>query len=186
MSREGKLNIGDWIEDMVEVFTALLIVYPSGWEDTLPDWIKSEVTLQRLVRLMKSDDGLATDVEALAYMYPRTLEAPLDHDWTQIYLYLATRVMGSRLSSKGAEIPADIRVEQLDPYLEGKLIELKPWIQERQRRAMAERRKAERWQERAEIAAKTKAARRHGDSPSGNHLLDYHRPGMPDIQVSWY
>ena len=117
MSKEGKLNTGDWVEDMVEVFTAPLIVYPSGWEDTLPDWIKSEVTLQRL---MKGDNGLATDVETLAYMYPRILEAPLDHDWIQIYMYLATR-----LSGKEAEIPADIKMERLDPCLESKLIELK-------------------------------------------------------------
>jgi hypothetical protein len=158
MSKEGKLNTADWVEDMVEVFTAPLIVYPGGWEDTLPDWIKSEVTLQRLIRLMKGDDGLATDVEALAYMYPRTLEAPLDHDWTQIYMYLATKVMGSRLSSKEAEIPADIKVERLEPYLESKLIELKRWIRERQRNALAERRKAERWHEREEMATKQKAA----------------------------
>ena len=158
MSKEGKLNTDDWVESMVEVFTAPLIVYPSGWKDTLPDWIKSEVTLQRVVRLMKGDDGLATDVEALAYMYPRTLEAPLDHDWMQIYMYLATKVMGSRLSGKEAEIPADIKVERLEPYLESKLIELKRWIRERQRKAIAERRKADNRQEREEMAAKRKAA----------------------------
>jgi hypothetical protein len=158
MSKEGKLNTDDWVESMVDVFTAPLIVYPSGWEDTLPDWIKSEVTLQRLIRLMKGNDGLATDVEALAYMYPRTLEAPLDHDWMQIYMYLATKAMGSRLSGKEAEIPADIKVERLDPYLESKLIELKRWIRERQRKALAERRKADNRQEREEIAAKRKAA----------------------------
>jgi hypothetical protein len=152
------MNADDWVESMVEVFTAPLIVYPSGWEDTLPGWIKSEVTLQRLIRLMKGDDGLATDVEALAYMYPRTLEAPLDHDWMQIHMYLATKVMGSRLSGKEAEIPADIKVERLDPYLESKLIELKRWIRERQRKALAERRKADSRQEREEMAAKRKAA----------------------------
>jgi hypothetical protein len=65
--------------------------------------------------------------------------------------------MGSRLSSKGVEIPADIKVEQLDSYLEGKLIELKRWIRERQKKAVAERRNAERRQEREEIAAKLKA-----------------------------
>ena len=158
MSKEGKLNTDDCVESMVEVFTAPLIVYPSGWEDTLPDWIKSEVTLQRLVRLMKGDDGLATDVEALAYMYPRTLKAPLDHDWMQIYMYLATKAMGSRLSGKEAEIPTDIKVERLDPHLENKLIELKRWIRERQRKALAERRKADSRQEREEMAAKLKAA----------------------------
>jgi len=143
VSEKGKLNKDDWVEAMVEVFTAPLIVYPSGWADTLPDWIKPEVTLQRLARLMKGDDGLATDVEALAYMYPRALEAPLDHDWTQIYLYLGTKVMGSRLTSKEVGIPTDIKVEQLSPDQERELIGLKRWIRERQRKAVAEKRRAE-------------------------------------------
>lgn len=143
MSEKGKLNKDDWVEAMVEVFTAPVIVYPSSWADTLPDWIKPEVTLQRLARLMKGDDGLATDVEALAYMYPRALEAPLDHDWTQIYLYLGTKVMGSRLTSKGVGIPTDIKVEQLSPDQERELIGLKRWIRERQRKAVAEKRRAE-------------------------------------------
>ena len=143
MSEKGKLNKDDWVEAVVEVFTAPLIVYPSGWANTLPDWIKPEVTLQRLARLMKGDDGLATDVEALAYMYPRALEAPLDHDWTQIYLYLGARVMRSRLTSKGAELPADIKVEQLTPGQERDLIGLKRWIRERQGKAVAEKRRAE-------------------------------------------
>jgi hypothetical protein len=76
----------------------------------------------------------------------------------QIYMYLATKAMGSRLSGKEAEIPADIKVERLDPYLESKLIELKRWIRERQRKAIAERRKADNRQEREEMAAKRKAA----------------------------
>jgi len=143
VSEKGKLNKDDWVEAMVEVFTAPLIVYPSGWADTLPDWIKPEITLQRLARLMKGDDDLATDVEALAYMYPRALEAPLDHDWTQIYLYLGTKVMGSRLTSKGVGIPTDIKVEQLNPEQERELIGLKRWIRERQRKAVAEKRRAE-------------------------------------------
>ena len=143
MSEKGKLDKDDWVEAMVEVFAAPLIVYPSGWQDTLPDWIKGEVTLQRLIRLMKGDDGLATDVEALAYMYPRALEAPLDSDWMQIYLYLGTKVMGSRLTDKTAEMPADVRVEQLTPSQERDLMELKRWIRERQRKAVAEKRRAE-------------------------------------------
>jgi hypothetical protein len=83
---------------------------------------------------------------------------PLDHDWTEIYLYLATKVTDSRLSSDGVQIPADIKVEQLDSYLEGKLIELKRWIRERQKQAIAERWKADNRQEREEMATKRKAA----------------------------
>jgi len=59
-----------------------------------------------LAQLMKGEEEVATDAEALAYMYPRALEAPLDSDWTEIYLYLGTQVMGDRM-------PDEIRKDSL-------------------------------------------------------------------------
>ena len=35
------------ISDIVGVFCDPIIVYPSGWEDTMPDWIKSRITMDR-------------------------------------------------------------------------------------------------------------------------------------------
>jgi len=140
----------DWVNRMVEVFTAPLIVWPSGWNDSLPEWIRGEVTLQRLIRLMKGDDDLATDVEAMAYMYALTLEHPLDHDWSQIYLYLGTKVMGSRLTGKGVEFPADISVEKLNSDQERDLLGLKRWIRDRQRKALRGQRVERRTERKAE------------------------------------
>ena len=36
-------NPDKMIKDLVGVFTDPLIVFPGGWEDTLPDWIKTEI-----------------------------------------------------------------------------------------------------------------------------------------------
>jgi len=33
-----------------------------------------------------------TDAEAYAYLNTVSLTQPMDHDWTQIYLYIATKV----------------------------------------------------------------------------------------------
>jgi hypothetical protein len=55
----------------------------------LPEWIKPAITMERLIENMKALKGetpTGTEAEVLAYMYPRSLEAPLDSDWTQIYL----------------------------------------------------------------------------------------------------
>ena len=138
------------LESLIEVFTAPLIVWPSSWQETLPDWIKPEITFQRLIQVMKGEDDLATDVEALAYMYPRSLEAPLDHDWTVIYCYLSTKVMESRMVRQGVTVPDDVRVDKLDDYQEQKLKELKRWIRERQRKVLEERRRAEKKAEQEE------------------------------------
>ncbi|MFC1871040.1 hypothetical protein ACFLYF_01365 [Chloroflexota bacterium] len=33
--------------------------------------------------------GAGTDAEVCAYLYTAGLSAPMDHDWSQIYLYVA-------------------------------------------------------------------------------------------------
>jgi hypothetical protein len=36
-----------WIGDLVGAICDPLIVYPGGWEDSLPDWLKKKVTTDR-------------------------------------------------------------------------------------------------------------------------------------------
>jgi hypothetical protein len=36
------------ISDIVGVFTDPILVFPGGWGDTLPDWLKTAITLERL------------------------------------------------------------------------------------------------------------------------------------------
>ena len=143
-------RIDKQIDALVSALTDPIITWPSPWMETIPESLKSRVPLERLAKLIKGDDDLATDVEALIYLYPRCLEAPLDHDWAEIYLYLGTKVMGDAM-------PSDIRRETLTEEQERKLNELKTWIRERQRKAVAERRRTERAQAEAEAAAKAPA-----------------------------
>jgi len=140
----------------VAALTDPIIVWPGAWMDIIPESLKSQVPTARLARQMaglkgimpQGDDDLATDVEALIYMYPRCMEAPLDHDWTRIYLYLGTKVMGSD------KVPDDIKVEKLEPDQERQLNELKRWIRDKQRKVVAERKRGEKAKARAEAAAK--------------------------------
>jgi CO dehydrogenase/acetyl-CoA synthase beta subunit len=147
------------ISDLVGCLTDPIIVFPSPWAEDIPESLKNRVPLARLARQMtglrgimpEGDDDLATDVEALIYMYPRCLEAPLDHDWTRIYLYLGTKVMGSD------KIPEDIKVDKLHPDQERQLNELKRWIRDQQRKAAAGRRRAEQRQEKEEEIERRRA-----------------------------
>lgn len=93
--------------------------------------------MERLAALLKEGPLTGTDAEALAYIYPRTLESPLDGDWTQVYLYLATKVC----RADGREIPPDIEVCKLTDWQERELLgPLKAWIY---RKRLASRPKAE-------------------------------------------
>jgi len=55
------------ISDLVGTFTDPIIVYPGGWGDTLPDWLKNAITLERLemnMRALKGEELTGTDAEA--------------------------------------------------------------------------------------------------------------------------
>ena len=81
------------ISDLVGAITDPIIVYPGGWGDTLPDWLKTDITLERMMgdmKVLKGEEPTGTDAEACAYLYTAGLTAPMDHNWSQIYLYVAT------------------------------------------------------------------------------------------------
>jgi len=143
------------ISDIVGCLTDPILVFPGGWGDSLPDWIKSTITLERLVGEMKSLKGekpTGTDAEACAYLYTASLTFPFDHDWTQIYLYIATNVYENwRAKESGVTMPADIRVDKLNEEQMRDLNRLKDWLyehrvrvrQDRDRAARRERKEAE-------------------------------------------
>jgi len=148
------------ISDLVGVFTDPILVFPGGWGDTLPDWLKEAITIERLIMnigALKGEEMTSTDAEACAYLYTACLTQPPDHDWTQIYLYIAGQVYSRhRSKDSGVQIPEDIRVDSLSVDQMRDLQGFKAWLYERRIKARLERGKAERRQEREEEAARKK------------------------------
>ena len=145
------------ISDLVGTFTDPIIVYPGGWGDTLPDWLKTAITLERLevnIKTSKGDEAVGTDAEACAYLYTAGLTAPMGHDWSQIYLYVAT--MTYRHWDKG-EMPADIAVDSISDYQMGELSRLKSWLYQQRVKARREKNRAKLQEEREEDEAQREA-----------------------------
>jgi len=151
-------SIEKGISDIVGVFTDPIIVFPGGWEDTLPRWLKEEaITLERLevnMKALKGGEMTGTDAEACAYLYTASLTAPIDNDWTQIYLYIATKTY--RRWSKN-KMPGDIAVESISDYQMAELNRLKGWLYQKRTQTREGRERAERRGKREEEAAKRKA-----------------------------
>ena len=87
------------ISEIVGALTDPIIVFPGGWGDTLPGWLKVSITMERLVENMKTFKGetpTGTDAEVCVYLMTASLSQPISNDWSQIYLYVA------RLSNAGA------------------------------------------------------------------------------------
>jgi len=72
------------------------------------------------------------------------LTAPMDHDWSQIYLYVAT--ITYRHWNKG-EMPADIAVDSISDYQMGELSRLKSWLYHQRVKVRQGKDRAERRQE---------------------------------------
>ncbi len=157
MTTEKQVEKG--ISDMVGALTDPILVFPGGWGDTLPEWLKHAITLQRLVmnmQALKGEEPTGTDAEACAYLMTVSLTQPIDSDWTQIYLYVATQTY--RKWGKG-EMPADIAVDSLNDYQMSELKRFKSWLYQRRVQARQERERTERREEKEQEATRRKAER---------------------------
>jgi len=141
-----------WIDNLVGALCDPIIVYPSGWQDTLPDWIKPQITLERLIMnmlVMKEGGVPVGGTEVLAYMYPRTMEAPISEQWFRIYMYVFNQAM----KFKKVEVPEDIKSETLTDYDMSQLNDLKRWIYDRRVKARKEMARGERLRAKEEALA---------------------------------
>ena len=153
------------ISEIVGALTDPILVFPGGWGDSLPDWLKTSITLERLamnMRALKGGEMTGTDAEACAYLNTASLTQPMDHDWTQIYLYIAGKTY---TRWKKAEMPEDIRVESLNDDQMRDLNRLKAWLYQKRTTVREDRERAERRQKKEE-----EAARREVEQPA---LFDF-------------
>jgi hypothetical protein len=150
-------SIDRGISEIAGVFTDPIIVFPGGWGDTLPEWLKGAITLERLemnMRALNGEEMTGTDAEVCAYLYTAGLTAPMNRDWTQVYLYVATQTY--RRWGKG-EMPTDIAVDSLDEEQMSELSRLKEWLYRQRTRIRLERERAERREKKEQEETKRKA-----------------------------
>ena len=153
----NKPTIEKGISDIVGVFTDPILVFPGGWGDTLPEWLKNAITLERLemnMRALKGEEPTGTDAEACAYLYTAALTQPMDHDWGQIYLYIASKTYCQWGKN---EMPTDIAVDSISDYQMAELNRLKEWLYRKRTQVRLDRERAERRRLKEEEVAKRKA-----------------------------
>ena len=141
------------ISDIVGCLTDPIIVFPGGWGDAIPEWLKTAITLERMMgnmKVLKREEPTGTDGEACAYLMTVSLTQPMDSDWTQIYLYVATQTY--KRWEKG-EMPADIAVDSISDYQMGELNRLKVWLYRQRIKYREEKDRTERREKRAEAEA---------------------------------
>ena len=147
------------ISDIVGCLTDPIIVFPGGWGDTIPEWLKTAITLERMIgsmKVLKGEEPTGTDAEVCAYLMTVSLTQPMDSEWTQIYLYVAGKTCKQWNKS---EVPADITVDSINDSQMGELNRLKAWLYRQRIRARTQKDIAERRQEKENAEMLKKAER---------------------------
>ncbi|MBA7506099.1 hypothetical protein ES706_04779 [subsurface metagenome] len=150
------------ISEIVGVFTDPIVVTPgaAAYPSDIPQWLREAITLERLVenmRALKEGTMTATDAEACIYLSTVSLEVPLDHDWTQIFMYVFTKVYERhRTKDPKVTVPDDIRVVSLNNQQMQDLKRLKDWIYEKRTGARLDKDRAERREKREAEAERKK------------------------------
>jgi hypothetical protein len=142
-----------WIEDLVGALCDPIIVYNSEWKESLPDRIKNQITLERLVMNMKvmHEGGVPVgDTEAMAYIFPRTMDAPITEQWMRIYSFCFNQAM----TFMKVEIPEDLKSGPLSEYDLYQLNHLKHWIYQQRVKYRKEKQRGERREAKGEAEAK--------------------------------
>ena len=159
MTKGPELSLEQQISEMVGAFSDPIIVYPGGWQDSLPEKIRQDITTCRLIRLLKGDLEMATWPEVCAYFYTLTLCFPPQEQVTPMYMYAMTQY-------KGDLFPEDLRREILESHEMGELNRFRRWIRAKQ----LEARKARQHEPKG---IKQLPARETGDSEQRPSLFDF-------------
>jgi len=136
----------EWIGNLVGALTDPIIVWPSPWKDDIPEDLKKQIPLERLIMNMKvAHEGKGVpvgDLEALVYMFPRAIESPMTSEQIKLYFYCFNQAM----NFMHKEVPEDLKTkkyEELDSYEMSQLDDLKRFIWDRRLKARKERARGE-------------------------------------------
>lgn len=80
--------------DIIDALHAPIITYSASWADTIPKRIANLIQQARLIALLKGEQ-MATYPECVVYLYTRSLEAPMDRDWADIYTHVSCLTLES-------------------------------------------------------------------------------------------
>ena len=130
-----KKDKSDFVFDFMDCLTSPIIVFKSAWQDTIPKEILGRIKLSRLICSMEQEK-MASLTETLAYMMPRTYEAPMQTEWVNIYTWLGLQYAMQNKSKNQLEAMIEIAPKELSDYEKGLLKNLREWIYDKRRKAL--------------------------------------------------
>ena len=133
--KRTKKDKSDFVFDFMDCLSSPIIVFKSAWQDTIPKDILGRIKLSRLICSM-TKEKMASLTETLAYIMPRTYEAPMPTEWVNIYTWLGLQYAIQSKNNGQLEAMTEIAPKKLSDYEKGLLNNLRVWIYDKRRKAL--------------------------------------------------
>lgn len=135
--KKSKRDEQKFVFEFMDMLTAPIITFTTLWADAIPQKLRENIQLSRLLAGMKREET-ATIPEVVAYMITRTFESPMHSEWVNIYTWCSMQYV---TQWENREVPTDIAPEKLTDYEQGLLKELRNWIYKKRRETVKSRMK---------------------------------------------
>ncbi|KKK61517.1 hypothetical protein LCGC14_3013530, partial [marine sediment metagenome] len=116
MQQEEDADVRRLLEELEET-SGPIVYHPGGWENSVPSEIKAQVLLERMALVLQGEE-LASDAEAICYLYTYSLSVPMDGEWTEIYSWLVTQWRPEL--KEVLDSPEQLTEQQMDQILQMK------------------------------------------------------------------
>lgn len=136
--KSAKKEKSDFVFDIMDSLTSPVIVYSSLWKSIVPADILSNITISRLLCARKGYQ-MASLTEVIAYLMPRTFDAPMPYEWVNIYTWCGYEYAKMFKSENSRFAMEEIAPKSLSEYEEGLLNKLRCWIYKKRREALKDR-----------------------------------------------
>jgi hypothetical protein len=129
-----------FILDIVDALQAPILTFSPAWADTIPERMLRIVPLARMKGLMMRETS-ATYVECAIYIYTRSLDAPMDSEWVDIYTHVCCTVTEEYFGEDHWDYVK--APKELSNWCRSKLDDLRRHIYDKRRQIVKQRIRAE-------------------------------------------
>jgi len=146
----------DHVFDLTDALSSPFLTFCDAWADTIPERLLRIIPEARMVALRKNE-RLATYAECCAYIYTRTLEAPMHGEWVEIYLHVSCKTLEDWFGENHWEA-SGLTPRVLTEWHQHKLDDLRRHIYKKRREILKARLRANAREEKQNAPVETKKA----------------------------
>lgn len=90
--KQKKKASESYVFDITDALSSPILTYSASWADMLPKRLLDIIPMAKMKALMSGED-MATYAECAVYLYTRSLEAPMDSEWVDIYTHVSCQTL---------------------------------------------------------------------------------------------